>query len=142
MNGLILGLIYSSVTEIKYILQGTDFLLGFGVALFAYSLFAFFVGMLFKRSGVSIILFAIYSLFIEPFVVLILQNYPGSPDLVKKLSNFLPMEAINNLIHNPLPRYILREIQDYVAWNEFFMVLGYIVIFLLVAVFLMKKRDL
>jgi ABC-2 type transport system permease protein len=141
INGLILGLMYSSVTEFKFIIEGVEFIPAFGIALFAYSLFAFFVGMLFKRSGVSIILFAIYTLFAEPFITLILQNHPNVSGFFSRLSDFLPMEAINNLIHNPLPRYILREIQNYIAWSEFSILLGYVVVFIWASYSLLKKRD-
>ncbi|MFW5761083.1 MAG: ABC transporter permease, partial [Cyclobacteriaceae bacterium] len=107
INGLILGLRYSSVTDFEFIVDNSEFLLAYGLALYVYALFAFFVGMLFKRSGISIILFAMYSLFAEPFAAIILQNHPRIPKFYNQLANFFPMEAINNLIHNPLPRYIL-----------------------------------
>lgn len=142
INGLILGLIYSSVTDFKFIVDNSEFLLAYGLALFVYALFAFFVGMLFKRSGISIILFAIYSLFAEPFVAIILQNHPRIPEFYNQLANFFPMEAISNLIHNPLPRYILQEIQDYIAWGELAVVMGYSFVFILLITGLMYKRDL
>jgi len=141
INGLILGLIYSSVTEFRFIIEGVEFLFAFGLALFAYSLFAFFVGMLFKRSGVSIILFAIYSLFAEPFITVILQNHSGVSGFYARLSDFFPMEAINNLIQNPLPRYILREIQNYISGGELAIVIGYVIVFIWASFYLLKKRD-
>lgn len=142
LTGLILGLMYSSVTDFSFILDNAEFIPAYGFALFIYALFAFLIGMLFKRSGVAIIIFAIYSLFAEPFIALILQNHPSIPDFYEHLTNFFPMEAINNLIHNPLPRYILREIQDYIAWGELGILIGYFGIFLLLISGLMYKRDL
>lgn len=142
INGLVLGLMYSSVKAPRFIFDNIEFLLAFGLALFTYSLFAFFVGMLFKRSGVSIILFAIYTLFAEPFIALILQNHPRLPEFYSSITFFFPMQAINNLIHNPLPRYILREIQDYIAFGDLAIVAGYTGIFILAISGLMHKRDL
>lgn len=142
INGLILGLMHSSVTDFRFIIDNSEFLLAYGFALFVYALFAFLIGMLFRRSGVSIILFAIYTLFAEPFIALIIQNHPRIPDVYGKMTSILPMQAINNLIHNPLPRYILREIQDYIAWGELGIVIGYLFVFLLLISLLMRKRDL
>ena len=76
----------------------------------------------------------LYTLIIEPIMALRIQS-----EMVKGL---LPMRSINNLIHMPFGKYLLREIQDYVSFREIIIVLIYIALFIFFIYILLKNRDL
>jgi len=76
----------------------------------------------------------LYTLIIEPVVGLRINS-----DMVKGL---LPMKAINNLIHLPFGKYLLREVQDYVTFREILIVILYTVLFVYLVYLLLQKRDL
>ena len=73
----------------------------------SYCLFALLIGILIKRSGLSIGLFFLYSFIIENFLGAILNNMGG----VKSVSgpgDYLPLNTVDNLIPFPFLRNIVR----------------------------------
>lgn len=142
LTGLILGFIFSPVKDPKFIFQSIEFLAVYLLDLFIFSCFAFLVGLLLKRSAIAIMLLSLYVLFIEPFIVINLENIPVLPAFYKKITPFFPVEALNNLIQNPFPRYMFREIQNYVGGVELAIALAYLMIYLLLIRWLINKRDL
>ena len=72
----------------------------------SYCLFALLIGILIKRSGLSIGLFFLYCFIIENFVGAILNNMGG----VKSISgpgDYLPLNTVDNLIPFPFFRNII-----------------------------------
>jgi ABC-type transport system involved in multi-copper enzyme maturation permease subunit len=100
----------------------------------AYLIFALFIGLLIRRTGLAMGLLFLYTLLIEPVLGLRIQN-----EVIKGL---LPMKSISNLIHMPFGKYMLREIQDYVTFREIIIVIAYMMIFTGLIYLLLKKRDL
>ena len=73
----------------------------------SYCMFALLIGVLIKRSGLSIGLFFLYCFIIENFLGAILNNMGG----VKSISgpgDFLPLNSVDNLIPFPFFRNIVQ----------------------------------
>ena len=54
---------------------------------------------------------------------------------------YLPIRAINNIVHVPFPKYIFKEVQDYIAPKDIVVAAGWTLIFLWSTYALIKKRD-
>jgi len=143
LAGLINGSMYSHVWGIDYIVQGSSFLLAYWYDTIVFCSLAFVVSLIIKRVGFVIVLMFLYSIIFEPTLVIILENAPFLRDsIAQNLAVILPINAINNLIEVPFPRYIFREIQDYVSWSSLLIATGWIAIYVLGILFLLNKRDL
>jgi len=71
-----------------------------------------------------------------------MEHNPWIKDHVSWLAPFLPIRALNNLIHVPFQRYVFMEIQDYIALKDVLIVLGWLTLFLLGIFKLLDKRDI
>jgi ABC-2 type transport system permease protein len=134
LAGFTLGFLYSGSKEFHDIITYMEFVPAYFLQVTAYLLFALFVGMLIKRTGLSMGLLFLYTLIIEPIVALRIKA-----DWAKGL---LPLKAINNLIRLPFKKYIFREVQDFIAWDDVLIVCIYIIIFISLIYLILKKRDL
>ena len=135
--GLVFGFIHTDVMGIGMVFQGMGFILALFLQMMAYLTFAFFIGLLITKPGLSIIAVLIYSWIFEPIIRLLVKNFVS-----KEAINYFPIKAINNLIHRPFDKYFLQEIQDYVAFGEILLVLGYISLFIFLSLIILKSRDL
>lgn len=135
--GLIMGLIFSSVRDVGSILYYAEFLLAHALELFTFLMFAFLIGLLVKKAGFAIVLIGLYSLIIEPIVSVAWTDAIGTA-----VVPFLPITAMNHLIRVPFQRYIFMEIQDYVAWKDIAIVVGWAITFTYLSYLTLKKRDL
>lgn len=133
--GLVMGLFFSTVTDIASILTYLEFLPVHFLEVFTFLLFALLIGMLLKKAGFAIVLTGIYTLIIEPVLAV---SLPASWEPV---SQWFPIRAINNLIHVPFPKYIFMEVQDYVKWQELGIVLVWVVALYYLNYFTLHKRD-
>jgi ABC-2 type transport system permease protein len=132
--GLITGLISTPDLQLHYVIKYSGFIPAYFMELTAYLIFAMLIGLLIKRTGLAMGLMVLYTLIIEPLIVLRFNS-----DWVKGL---FPLRAINNLIHMPFGKYIFREVQDYVSLKELAIVAVYIALFIYLIHLLLKKRDL
>jgi len=142
IQGLITGLIYSTVTYPKIIFSEMEFLAAYLLEVITFLSFALFIGILLKRAGFSIVLIFMYTLIFEPFLTLNLEHNPHIPESLKLISPFLPVGSLNNLISVPFQRYVFMEIQDFVAWKDVFIVMGWLVIYHFSIYKLLEKRDI
>ncbi len=134
VTGFVVGLTNTSDLALHDMIKYSGFIPAYFLQLIAYLVFAFLIGLLLKRTGLAMGLMFLYTLIIEPVIALRLKS-----GLVK---GFLPMKSINNLIHMPFGKYLLREVQDYVRFSEIIIVLAYTGIFIWFIYLLLKKRDL
>jgi len=134
ITGFSLGVTNTPDMVLHDVIKYSGFIPAYFLQLSAYLIFALFIGLLIKRTGLAFGLFFLYSLIIEPVVGLRIQD-----EVVK---GFLPMKSIGNLIHMPFGKYLLREIQDYVTFREIIIVTGYLALFIWLIYLLLKKRDL
>ncbi len=134
VTGFILGATNTPDMVLHDVIKYSGFIPAYFLQLSAYLIFALLIGLLIKRTGLAFGLFFLYSLVIEPVVGLRIQD--------EVIKGFLPMKSIGNLIHMPFGKYLLREIQDYVAFREILIVIAFIAIFTGLIYLLLKKRDL
>jgi ABC-2 type transport system permease protein len=134
ITGLSLGFTTTTDLALHDVIKYSGFIPAYFLQLSAYLIFALFIGLLIRRTGLAMGMLFLYSLIIEPVLGLRIQN-----DVIK---GFLPMRSINNLIHMPFGKYLLREVQDYVAGRDIFIVIAYMALFLALIYLLLKKRDL
>jgi hypothetical protein len=134
--GLFLGLLYSPVKGLPYIFQNIEFIAAYGVEVFTFLCLALFAAFAIQKSGVTIILFLLYTACIEPITTAILNFKYEWPVW------FFPIEAINLIIRVPFQKYALSFVHDQVYWQDVLVALGWAGIFLLLSYWLLKKRDL
>lgn len=142
IEGMITGLIYSTVKYPEMIFSELEFLLAYFLEVVTFLCFAMLLAILLKKAGFAIVLIFMYTLIFEPFLTVNMEHNPLIKDQVSWLAPFLPIRALNNLIHVPFQRYVFMEIQDYIAWKDVLIVLGWLVFYLLGIFKLLDKRDI
>ncbi len=135
LTGMATGLIYTPSLEGVNVFQGFSFMGAYFVDIFATLLIAFLLTLLIKRSGLSIAMFIL----IWPIEYIAAAYIPDSMDF---MSEYFPLHAINNLIEFPYPKYIFREIQDWVSMESLFVVVLYIAGYIAFILRRLKTSDL
>jgi len=134
--GLFLGLLYSPVKGLPYIFENIEFVAAYGVEVFTFLCLALFAAFAIQKSGVTIILFLLYTACIEPITTAILHwKYEWQVW-------YFPVEAINLIIRVPFQKYALSYVHDHVYGQDVLVALGWAGIFLMLSYWLLKKRDL
>jgi ABC-type transport system involved in multi-copper enzyme maturation permease subunit len=142
LEGAITGLIYSTVKYPELIFSDLEFLLAYFLEVMTFLCFAMLLAILLKKAGFAIVLIFMYTLIFEPFLTVNMEHNPLIKDQVSWLAPFFPIRALNNLIHVPFQRYVFMEIQDYIAWKDVLIVLGWLAFYLLGIFKLLDRRDI
>lgn len=104
---LILGLVYSDFDELSIIVSDLDYLLAFFVKLVGFFSFGLFLGILVKRSafavGAMFVWLIIESMF-KGYLYWQFQSAENTGEKVDAIMQFLPLEAMSNLIKEPFSR--------------------------------------
>ncbi len=150
---LILGYSFSSYTEFGIVFSDLDYLLAFFVKLTGFFSFCLFLGILVKRSAFALGFLLVWSI-IEAIIrgILAFKIFPNS-DTDKKITQFLPLESMSNLIVNPGPRLsVIKNIGSQmgietegdfsVDYTAVLIVLAWTFIFVYFSYKLLKNRDL
>jgi ABC-type transport system involved in multi-copper enzyme maturation permease subunit len=142
LEGAITGLIYSTVKYLELIFSDLEFLLAYFLEVMTFLCFGMLLAILLKKAGFAIVLIFMYTLIFEPFLTVNMEHNPLIKDQVSWLAPFFPIRALNNLIHVPFQRYVFMEIQDYIAWKDVLIVLGWLAFYLLGIFKLLDRRDI
>ncbi|MBW1654771.1 ABC transporter permease [Flavobacterium quisquiliarum] len=150
---LILGLAFSSYTEIGIIFTDLDYLLAFFVKLTGFFSFCLFLGIFVKRSAFALGFLLVWSI-IESILrgFLAFKVFPES-NTDEKITQFFPLESMSNLIVNPAPRLsvvknigtqigIETDIDYSVSYFSILIVLAWTFLFVYFSYKLLKNRDL
>ena len=150
---LILGLCFSSYTEIEIIFSGLEYILAFFVKLTGFFSLCLFLGILVKRSAFALGFMLVLSI-AEGIVngILSFHIFPNSP-IAGYITPFFPLESLSNLIIEPFSRLSfvktigdqmgVENLKDYsVAFSSVLIVLGWIVLFNFLSYKILSKRDL
>ncbi|MFT4660877.1 MAG: ABC-2 type transport system permease protein [Patiriisocius sp.] len=135
--GLVCGFLWSPVTGMSFIMKNITFVPAYFLHLFAFQLFCLFVGLLVRKSGVSIALVMFYT-FVEWIIHLFLR-FDFKFEMAAEL---LPVISIGNLIRLPFAKYGLQETQTYVAGFDVLVVFVYIALLIFGCYKLLQSRDL
>lgn len=145
---LLIGLYYSSYTEIDIIFRESEFLLAYFVKLVGFFSLCLFFGMLVKRSAFALAF--LFILFIAEWIIYGLITWKVNEDVALKIQNFFPLKSMYKLIDEPARRMVKLATPDKidlsydyaVHWYEIAIVLGWTTIFVYLSYALLKKRDL
>lgn len=135
---LILGLIHSNLSDYSLIFMRTYFVPAYFLEVLIILTFALLLGTLLKRTGLAFGLLFLYYWVVDPLLAY----------KVKPLSDYFPMEAMRNLIHQPLTRMVPQSEQigiksiTTVAPQDILIVSAYILLFSYLTFLLLKKRDI
>lgn len=135
LTGLVTGLVYSGEIREGQMFNGVEFVFAYFLDLLAYLTFAFLMTVLLKRSALTVFLLLAYR-FVEYIIILKL------PDGLSGIADYFPLHSSTTLIETPFPRYLLQEIQDYVAFGPVLVVTAYVALFVLAIYTYLKKSDL
>ncbi|MEZ0128986.1 ABC transporter permease [Flavobacterium sp. LBUM151] len=150
---LILGFSFSSYTEFDIVFMDLDYLLAFFVKLTGFFSFCLFLGILVKRSAFALGFLLVWSI-LEGIIkgLLVFQIFPDS-NKADYITQFLPLEAMSNLIVEPFTRLSViktignqmgvENIKDYsVHYLSVFIVLVWTFLFIYFSYKILKNRDL
>ncbi|MDW3209967.1 MAG: ABC transporter permease subunit [Reichenbachiella sp.] len=140
--GLTTGSIYSHVWGWKYIFSDLQFLFAYGFEVFCYLTFALMIALLVRKAGLVIVGLLMYTLIFDPVASKLLEHFPHIWDQIRFLKDYLPVTAMNNLIHVPYMKYFFQEIQDYISWRELSIASGWLIANISLSYWILKKRDL
>lgn len=153
LMSLILGLSFSSYTEFGIIFSNLEYLLAYFVKLVGFFSFCLFLGILVKRSAFALGFLMVWNI-IEGIAkgILAFKIFPNST-ISDSISQFFPLESMSNLIVEPFTRLsVIQSIGTQIGvenfkvydvhWYSLLIVIAWIVIFMLMSLKLLKKRDL
>ncbi len=149
---LILGAFYSDYNELSIVFSDLEFLLAFFVKLVGFFSFCLFLGILVKRSAFALGFLIIWAI-VEQVLFGILGWKFVSWDTARIIKGLLPLEGMARLIKEPVTRLnAVQSVADqigeqielnyYVHWYEFLLVLGWTALFVYWSYALLKRRDL
>jgi ABC-type transport system involved in multi-copper enzyme maturation permease subunit len=150
---LLLGLSFSSYTEFGIIFSDLDYLLAFFVKLTGFFSFCLFLGIFVKRSAFALGFLLVWSI-IEAIIrgTLAFKIFPNS-DTDEKITQFLHLESMSNLIVNTGPRLsVIKNIGTQmgietegnfsVDYTAVLIVIVWTFVFIYFSYKLLKNRDL
>jgi ABC-type transport system involved in multi-copper enzyme maturation permease subunit len=150
---LILGLCFSSYTEIGIIFSELEYILAYFVKLMGFFSFCLFLGILIKRSAFALGFLLIWNI-VEGIIsgLISFKLFPEG-NTASYITMFLPLESMSNLIVEPFTRLSfvktigtqigVTQFKDYgVHWYGILIVVMWILIFMLLSFKLLQKRDL
>lgn len=153
---LVLGLMYSDYNEIAIILSDLEYLLAFFIKLVGFFSFGLFLGILVKRSAFAVgamLVWLIGESMFKGYLFYALRNADNTSEQVNNIMQFLPLEAMANLIKEPFSRLgAVKSIANQVGETftksysvellNILIVSAWTFVFIYLSYALLKKRDL
>lgn len=155
---LILGYSFSSYNEFSIVFSDLEYLFAFFIKLVAFFSCCLFIGILVKRSafalGFIFIWFVFEKISYAFFKFGLLNGNDNSTNLADTIYDFMPLEAMSNLIKEPFTRLNFAKtlektiggepiIRDYsIHFSQISIVLVWTLIFVFASYYILKKRDL
>ena len=153
---LVLGLMYSDYNEIAIILSDLEYLLAFFIKLVGFFSFGLFLGIVVKRSAFAVgamLFWLIGESMFKGYLFYALRNSDNTSEQVNTIMQFLPLEAMANLIKEPFSRLgavksIANQVGETFTKNYSVELLNILIVsawtfaFIYLSLALLKKRDL
>jgi hypothetical protein len=139
----ILGVLHSDAASMRLLWVKFSFIPGFFIQVFTFMIFAFFTGFLMQNTGLTISIFTLYALIIEPVLYFFLKiprfHLPN-------ISQYLPVNSVIRIVEYPNIQ-ALKHIMGFTilsspSLTECAVPLIYSVVMIAVVYFLMMKKDL
>ncbi|MFZ4522899.1 MAG: ABC transporter permease subunit [Bacteroidales bacterium] len=140
---LIIGMSHTSGLSVGLIFEKSSFIIGFFITMLTFQTYALFFGFLLRNTGLSIALFTMYTLIVEPILYYLLK----SPMVFKNnISPYLPVNAVLRVTEYPsiqfLKTFMGLTLQDSVSVASCAIPLGYSAIMVGIVYWVLAKRDL
>lgn len=139
LSGLYLGFTNSSSRSLVDVFGKMDYLLGYFIEVVAYMLFCLFLGVVFKKTGITFIVHIVY-IIIEPILDYKLND---------NITPYLPLNAINSIVQTPNTSLIKIKtsefdytFQEFISIGDVALCIGYAMLFIVLSYLVLKKRDL
>lgn len=153
---LVLGLMYSDYNEIAIILSDLEYLLAFFIKLVGFFSFGLFLGIVVKRSAFAVgamLVWLIGESMFKGYLFYALRNAENTSEQVNNIMQFLPLEAMANLIKEPFSRLgavksIANQVGETFTKNYSVELLNILIVsawtfaFIYLSLALLKRRDL
>lgn len=153
---LILGFIYSDYNEFAIIFSDLEYLVAFFIKLVGFFSFGLFLGILVQRSAFAVgamLVWLILESILKGYLFYTYRDVSNTIEKVNQFMQFLPMEAMSNLIKEPFSRLgAVKSIANQVGETftksyaveigTISIVLVWTLIFIYLSYALLKKRDL
>ncbi len=139
----IIGMFHSDTESIANMFIRFSFMPGFLITTFVFLLYAFTTGFLLRNTGLSIAIFTLYVIIIEPILYFFLK----SPLVAKNtIYTYLPINSVIRITEYPaipvLKKVMGLDLQNHVEPLAILIALLYGAIFTAIVFAVMKKRDL
>jgi ABC-type transport system involved in multi-copper enzyme maturation permease subunit len=153
---LILGFVYSDYNEFSIITSDLEYLFAFFIKLVGFFSFGLFLGILVKRSafavGAMVVWLIVESMF-KGYLFYSFRDIDNTTESVNNIMQFLPLEAMANLIKEPFTRLgavrsIANQIGEQLSKDFSVHITDVLIVSIWTAIFiylsyaLLKKRDL
>ncbi len=130
---LVIGISQNSGNESAQIFNRLEFVLAYFFELVTYFIYAIFLALVIRKTGLAIILLLVYDLIIEPIL---------SWSLPEKLRTFLPMSVIDNLNKFPFLKYVDPQSQQNLDLEQLIWTVAYAALFGFFSLLILEKKDL
>ena len=139
----ILGISHSDAATMQHMWGKFSFIPGFFIQVFTFMIFAFFTGFMLRNTGLTIALFTLYALIIEP----VLYYFLKIPKFhLPNISRFLPVNSVIRIVEYPfipsLKQMIGLNVQDSLSLLDCAVPMTYAAVMIGVVYLVMMKKDL
>lgn len=151
---LILGLIFSDYTEIGIIFSDMQYIFAYLLKLICFFSFCMFLAFLVKRSAFALGFLGLWQV-VEGLIAILFQyiKVKTEVDLFESVYNFLPLNAMSDLIEEPITRFgavqsAASQLGETftggydVPWLSVLICIGWTTLFVYWSYAILKKRDL
>lgn len=143
IGAFIIGISHSGFNEMAILKKGIPFTFGFFISILAFLIYAFFLAFMLRNTGLSIAIFTLYALIIEP----VLYYFLKSPFVFKnKIFPYLPVNAAISVTEYPaipmLKKVMGLELQRGVTVTSCLIPILYSAVMIGIVYWVMSKKDL
>ena len=146
LTGLINGLFLAHPDSLMNVFSNMDILAGYWLEIFTYLCFSTVITLLIRKPGIVIVGLFLYTLMFEPLLTVILiegaDEFKYVKDYHAVIGQLFPVRSLMNLIHPPFPKYVFYEVQDYISFKEFGVVMAWLGIYIGTIYWLLRRKDL
>ena len=140
---VILGVSHSDAQGMALFWNKFSFIFAFFIQILTFLIFAFFTGFMLRNTGLSVALFTLYSLFIEPILYFILKIPPLQPN---NISPYLPVTSVLKVVEYPaipiMQKIMGINLQDQISLGKCVVPLLYSAIMIGIVFWTMSRKDL
>jgi ABC-2 type transport system permease protein len=143
LGTLILGMVNTDSYTLAMVLKKISFAGGFFIQIFSILVFAFFAGFLLRNTGLTIAIFTLYTLIIEPVLYWILKIPKFQPN---NISQFLPVNSVVRVVEYPYFPILKKlgglNVQEQLSLLDCAVPLIYVTVMIAFVYWVLSRKDL